>query len=332
MKKNIRYQELMIKKLQGQISPEEEVVLRSWIDESPANKRAFEEYESAWQRTALPDEENISAEESWTKLQKRMQEPGIVPAKNRFVTRISYAISAVAAIAVLLIAVYLRNDRQNEVCIRSGNSAKIKIELPDHSVVWLKTQSVLTYNKKKFSGKRVVHLDGTGFFEITKQHGNTFSVMTERTNITVLGTSFEVNSRRDPMIENISVITGKVLYSAEGKEANMVMLTPGYTARLDSGFRIQVVQENNINNIAWKTDSMNFSDTPLRDVASALAEYFNTKIVIKNPVLEKCRFTGSFVNPKKDELLKILSLSMNLQVTEEKNVISIDGTTCDKAE
>ena len=73
---------------------------------------------------------------------------------------------------------------------------------------------------ESFFGTRNISLEGEGYFEVTP--GNEFTVSTSHGVVTVLGTSFGVNSSGDDFI--VKCYTGKV--KVENRE-NEAILTPG---------------------------------------------------------------------------------------------------------
>ncbi len=69
--------------------------------------------------------------------------------------------------------------------------------LPDGSKVWLNSASSLKYPAIFNGQKREVELDGEAYFEIKENKSMPFNVKTNKVEVTVLGTRFNLNCYKD---------------------------------------------------------------------------------------------------------------------------------------
>jgi ferric-dicitrate binding protein FerR (iron transport regulator) len=76
----------------------------------------------------------------------------------------------------------------------SPRGGQYKLILPDGTKVWLNAASSITYPTIFAEDRRVVSITGEVYFEVTKNARKPFTVRTYSDEITVLGTSFNVNS------------------------------------------------------------------------------------------------------------------------------------------
>ncbi len=140
--------------------------------------------------------------------------------------------------------------------------------------------STLRYDVKKYGKeRRVVEMTGKAFFPGEEERGAPFSVHTAMTEVTVLGTSFQVSEQPD--MTEVDVVTGKVRFAA-GKEPEPVILTAGMSASYSNEKKeIDILKEENPNNLSWKTKQLRFNDTPLEKVIRDLNEYYQVEIINK---------------------------------------------------
>ena len=129
---------------------------------------------------------------------------------------------AVAAAACIGLFYFFMPLIQTSTTISSGIAQQSIETLPDGSIVRLDASSSITYKPKKWLKEREVKLSGVAFFEVKK--GSKFVVFTDKGQVEVLGTSFNINAR-DEKFEVICK-TGKVAVSNNGNSSK-VTLNPG---------------------------------------------------------------------------------------------------------
>lgn len=75
--------------------------------------------------------------------------------------------------------------------VYAPRKSKLKMKLPDGSIVWLNADSKLSYSESFSRKNRNVRLEGEGYFEV--EHGeHPFVIQTDSAQIKVLGTKFNV--------------------------------------------------------------------------------------------------------------------------------------------
>lgn len=200
-----------------------------------------------------------------------------------------------------------------------------EVLLPDGSKVTLKLGAKLSYEGGFGKSNREVSLLGTAFFDVQRNEKIPFVVSSGNSKTTVLGTSFCINGSKEK--DKIYVTSGLVEFSnIDG--SRKVILEPGYKAMCSNGDLIEDVYDNN-NFLAWKTGEMIFDEEKVQNVIPVLEGFFNKKIILENPSLLECSFSGNFNNPNLREFLSIFSLSLNLQYSIKGQEIIFTGKGCD---
>ena len=158
-------------------------------------------------------------------------------------------------LVILLYAVFLIGfgtfyvkERNNPEWVSVATvSGQLKdVYLPDSTLVSMAGNSTLRYDVKKYGKeRRVVEMTGKAFFQVKRNEARPFSVHTAMTEVTVLGTSFQVSEQPD--MTEVDVVTGKVRFAA-GKEPEPVILTAGMSASY-SNEKKEIENEINIEEI-----------------------------------------------------------------------------------
>lgn len=163
----------------------------------------------------------------------------------------------VAASVVLLLigfGTFYMKDRNNPewVSVVTASGQLKDVYLPDSTLVSMAGNSTLRYDLKKYGKeRRVVEMTGKVFFQVKRNEARPFSVHTALTEVTVLGTSFQVNEQ--PGVTQVNVVTGKVRFAA-GEALEPAILTAGMSASYsDEKKEINIGTEEKPNDLSWKT-------------------------------------------------------------------------------
>ena len=226
-----------------------------------------------------------------------------------------YATVAAAAAAFTVFALILFKPAaapvQTAIDIRPGGSGVIV--LPDGSKVTLKSASSLYYDAASFDRKkdRMVRRDGEAFFNVARVEGREFIVQTDRENIHVTGTSFNIQAFSEDQSNTLTLLDGKVsleLLGNSGERLHRVELHPGERCVFEKGTGEVAVEKISRGEAAqdWNSGAYYFRGESLRNIVSHLERYYNASIET-GPGLEKeGGYTGAF--SLGDGLDRILSL------------------------
>ncbi len=127
-----------------------------------------------------------------------------------------YGMAAMIAVCMVLSALLLMKNSGEEIIyvVNTGYQSMDSVRLADGTKVMLNAGSRLTY-PKEFSGeKREVQLSGQAFFEVTPDKTHPFVVKTQKMDVTVLGTSFEVFFTFTMHSESLDLILNYISHSA----------------------------------------------------------------------------------------------------------------------
>lgn len=187
-------------------------------------------------------------------------------------------------------------NKLNTLSTAKGETYQVR--LPDGSLVWLNAASSLTYSATLIeSGVRRVKLDGEGYFEIAKDKSHPFIVATEKQEIKVLGTHFNVNSYNDELETKTSLLEGSVKIN-EASE-----IKPGEQAITNSSKKTRIAVADVDNAIAWKNGKFIFEEENIESIMRKLSRWYNVEVIYQGDFSNKT-FDGSI--SRSDNISKIL--------------------------
>lgn len=160
------------------------------------------------------------------------------------------------------------------------------VTLPDGSQVWLNAESRLEFPEQFNGEKRLIRLQGEGYFKVAKDEKHPFVVDCNYFTTTALGTEFNVKAY-SPSDASTVLVTGKVAL-ADQKHAKPHILSPGEKALWkDSHFEVSKVDTYGY--VQWKEGYFYFDDVPLVEVLQGLGRWYNVDIIIKDSKLINTR-------------------------------------------
>ncbi len=201
--------------------------------------------------------------------------------------------------------------------------------LPDSSKLVLNANSAVKIPQQwKEQGDRQVWLDGEGYFEVAKKitTHQKFIVHTSQVDVEVLGTKFNVNTRRRQSL--VALEEGKVQLSVKGKSVSVIqkltrpsiVLKPGEVARIDSALDVSVTGEKNIEHYSgWVKNEYHFDDTSLGAVALMIQDIYGYKTIVADSALLSRSISGDLRATNVEEFISVLRATLNLHIDVDVN-------------
>lgn len=319
---NIEIEKIIARTIAGESTSKDQVELRQWINASPANKETYQKIILAAQ---LASSKNDPAKKSaaFDKLSARISEEKRVKNSGKKVPLIRYWISA-AAVVIVLITTTLMLSRLDEKdkkilvvdskTITKSNPAgqKSKIFLPDGSVVWLNSESELTYEENFNDSVRSISLSGEAFFEVIKDSKRPFVVYTGNVSTTAIGTAFNIEAT-EPGKVIVSLTSGIVNVEAVKNDgiSELVQLMPGQGALYNSSNRddFELISVNPVHVTQWKDGILRLQNATLDETVKKLERWYNVQISLENKPMRMWNANGVFDNEYLENVLHSLSFS-----------------------
>lgn len=263
---------------------------------------------------------------AWLDLQTRLPSTfGRNPSSDKTSRRLWLRAAAIFLIFITGALVWWNAQRSEEKLVYETAFGETQtIQLPDGSEVTLNANSRVKYRASANPvPRRDVWLEGEAFFRVVHRERPTpvpFVVHTPDLRVQVLGTEFNVNTRRG----RTQVVLDKGSITLQLPSEETAALQPGelaeYSAQVPQVHRQTVDPERFI---AWRNQRLTFDDTPLSEVALILEENYGVRVVFDSPTLRSRRVTGEVSVGKLDTILLALSKLFDISVQQSGGAIHI---------
>lgn len=181
------------------------------------------------------------------------------------------------------------------------------VKLSDGTSIWLNADSRLSFPSRFSGDTRKISITGEAYMEVAEDAGSSFIVHTPKGAINVLGTAFNIKSYPGEPLEQTTLLSGKILVQAAGKNK---ILRPAEMALTGNGaIAVSVVDPQN--SIAWKNSIFLFRNAPVADVLEEIGRWYNLEIDYDPSFIEKAAgFTARINrNERLDKVLAVLESS-----------------------
>jgi len=309
-----------------ELTAEERDAIQQWISFSDENARkARKVYKLYYTAEMLQVQKQVSVDKALHKVKKQIH--------SKSLSFIHY-FQRIAAILILplfiLFAYMFVNDWNKEgtveyVEMRTNPGMLGSVILPDGSKVWLNSDSYIKYPVHFTGNMREVSMEGEAYFSVTHHKDKRFIVHTPQENvrIEVLGTEFNVDAYRKAGFITTTLIQGSVHLNykdAQNKE-EILSLKPlqqvVYNKETQTAnFYPTYVKKD----IAWKDGHIVLRNTSLQEILWILSKRFDVDFEVKNPVLMKYAFTGTFTDEHLERILKHFELASDIRYHIEQKV------------
>lgn len=194
-----------------------------------------------------------------------------------------------------------RGEEYNVVRIPHGGEYITR--LPDGSVVHLNAGSELKVPVYFGTESREVWLRGEGFFEVVHRENLIFTVHTDKADISVLGTEFDVRAYTDEK-EVVTTLVQGAVGVISGRTYDR--LKPGEQARIAGKGDVRVAEVDIYPFIAWKNGRMVFENERLEKIMAELQRWYDFELFYADPDVKEMHFTIDIL--KYEEISKVLNL------------------------
>lgn len=316
----------LIKFIEGKATQPEQNQVLSWIEKKEANKKYFFGLKNLWVISSLPDEESQRDEFVNFRREKLNDD------KNRKGKNISFF--TMAASLLLLVAIGLNifqyyksnlstvnlkdneqllslKDRKiNTLSFYTNKGVKGVVTLPDSSVVWMNSDTRLTY-PEKFTGKfREVEISGEAYFEVRSNPDTAMIVSTNKDlKIEVLGTKFLIRSYADDNNAQATLFSGSIKLISSNRRYSwdyIKKLKPLESVIIDKNHSIRLIHNaDTLKSIAWKRGMLIFEETPIQEVLKELERWHGTEFIIQDKSILSCQITAQF---KSESIVQIMEV------------------------
>lgn len=328
-------EDLIVRHLTGETTAAEEKALQEWIALSKENEALFNKIRKTYEVTGQyydPETSSrleIDVSKEWDRFEKNIENQeklfSIAPEKSSTQKWLRVAAVILLVVASGIVINYFATQGEQDYQTAENRETVV---LPDGSTVNLNRNSRITFRKKFGEKHREVTLEGEGFFDVVANKERPFIIRMEEAEITVLGTSFNVNGYASSNEVTVTVASG-VVRLAPSQIPQVVELKSGEKGVFDKSQKALTSKQNDdINYLAWKTRKIVFQESNLAQVAEVLRSAYGVNVTISADVSSACIVTVTFDNQSLDAVLNVLKSTLDLTYKVNGNQIEITKTGC----
>lgn len=321
--------DLLIKYLMQECSPEEEATVKAWIQQDAANQKRYDGFVWLWQESkSIGANSTADVDSAWQQFvtlrhaggNKETPVVSIASNRRRWLMAAASAIVLLAAAWLYKLVMPTEPNAPAVVMLEwKTTNNTLTDTLPDGSVVTLNKNSSLRFPSAFRDSTRNISLEGEAFFDVAPDKAHPFIIAASDVQVRVVGTSFNVRSRKG--ITKVVVETGVVQVSHQQK---MVSLQPAEQVTVRSGDTLlQKQATSDLLYQYYRSRVFVCDDTPLPTLVQALNEAYDAQIVIGNASLINMRITTTFNNESLDTVLSIIAETMGIEAVRSGNTITL---------
>lgn len=305
--------------LTGSLNPDEDRMLRQWLEAKEENMEVFVQLKENWQYPPVSKTKIIGSEDIkskiWSKYtgnhNDRFQRTQ--PHSFRFV-------SVAATIAIIVSSIFAfyyyeyygpnEDTRPSPISyIQKENlpGRKSTIFLNDGTIVNLNSASSIRYPEVFSDSSREVYLEGEAYFEVAKDADKPFTVITKNIRTLAVGTAFNIKSFSDSKEIEISLTEGKVHISDDRssvKDSHFDLL-PGqqivYSMENERFLNIEKFDANET--LGWKDGILYFKKANFSMIKNDIERWFGVKLQVQPDHYPDISYTGEFHNQSLQNIL-----------------------------
>ena len=281
--------ETLYKFFDGKASREEKEAVRIWLESSPENEQELFKEREFFDAMILSGSTKVAGMEKKSR------------PFYRTVLLEAIKIAAVFAITVASGTYFYKSEickigeAMNTITVPAGQRANLT--LADGTNVWLNARSEMRYPAVFTGNKREITLDGEAYFEVTHNEDKPFVVQTNKCNVEVLGTKFNVEAYSDSEDFCTSLMEGSVRVSDKRNPSETLVLAPNQQVSLING---------------------HLQSKSIEELMSRFEKCYGIHVIIENPKLTDYICSGKFrISDGIDKALHILQ--KDAKYTFERN-------------
>lgn len=180
------------------------------------------------------------------------------------------------------------NDNYSEIYVPKGETMRVLFQ--DGSEAYLNSDTKMRYPEKFGLKSRKVYLEGEAYFNISTNKKRPFIVETEKSNVAVLGTSFNVEAYNNDEEIEVTLDEGEIIFNTNVSNYTILPNQKIIYNKI-TGLTTIINLKKTLEESIWRDNILHFSNTPLYDVVKTLNRRYDIRFVIENTDVFKYTYT-----------------------------------------
>lgn len=357
------YQELVVKVVSGNATPEEHDELEEWLQLSMDHRMYYHHIRQTWLVSSVSGGSGwFDGDQAWEDTRALLK--GSTGRKRWSDRQFLWRAAAVFVLAFSAgsITMYMGMRSMEETVnpmaqmneITAPLGSKSRVMLPDSTVVWLNAGSRLRYAQTYNETGRDVDLVGEGYFQVRTNAAKPFVVHTGGVKVRAYGTAFNVKAYPEEKTITTTLVEGKVdvetLRTGGGEPIRLtlkprqnVVITRGMeesgslaveeeSVQVSAGEESQaetspVVVASDIKTTlytSWKDENWIVERVNLDDFIVMVGRRFDVDFVYKSEDLKQYKISGTIRKETLEQVLDLLKLTTPLKYRIREGVVTLD--------
>ncbi len=169
--------------------------------------------------------------------------------------------------------------KMNKLVVPWGKRSSLV--LADGSKIWINSGSILEFPSVFSISQRLIRVEGEIFIEVAKNDTKPFTVRTEKFDVIVTGTTFNVTAYNDETTQRVVLVEGSVKIDIENKPT--MNLEPNDKFSL-TGNQAEKQKVDVYDYISWKDGIYRFAGESLENILKRLSRYYDVSFVCDDNV------------------------------------------------
>jgi len=328
---NSSFFELIIHYLDGTATLNEKSMLLQYLKENEENRKTFKDIKDIWSSTMSIYANDVETEIALDKFKTRIEKYQQKQRKHKKL--LGYTWRVAAAVLVIIGFSYFMQNRllqpsqdsmlvMNRVVMPQGYKGQVL--LPDSTIVWLNSNSTLTYPETFAADNRIVKLTGEAYFDVVRNEIKPFIVQTGHMEVTVLGTDFSVSDY--DISDNIETIlrSGSVRVKFDSDDKEFILRPDEKISYSKAAHQINIEHVNAVMQTSWANDKLVFDNDKFDDVLQQLEKWYGIKIRYTGKIAKDIPITLAIRKESKEQIFRAISeiVPVTCKIEEEEIIIT----------
>jgi len=326
MMTNREIENLIAKHLSGEANALEQGEFRLWLNSNAKNQREFKKIALAYQLSkgkSIDNRKSAVISKIRNKIDSEKREKQINASWKKSLIGVRVWVSIAASLLVLIsigFLYYLNSDFSGQLADATGDvivksnpaGQKSKIFLPDGSIVWLNSESSISYEREFSDSIRDIRLTGEAYFEVVKDANRPFIVYSGSISTTALGTAFDIDAFDENSI-TVALTQGRVNVrnTDEGDEdaGFVINAGEGVLYKQSEAQQMSIIKIDPERVRLWRDGLLELDNASLAQTVTELERWYGVDIVFLNDPRHVWNANGLFDNEYLENVLTSLSFS-----------------------
>ncbi len=211
-------------------------------------------------------------------------------------------------------------EEYNQIIVPKGRRSMIV--LADDSRIWINSGSKVIYPRTFKGKKRQIFVEGEAYLRVAHNKEKPFIVSTSTFEVEVLGTSFNIASRKGSNRADVVLVEGSV--DVKDHLERHIKMQPNERVELNEAGIAKKEKVNALDYIHWVDGVWVLNGKPLKEVLRYLTEYYGRPIVCQPSIADIPFFGKLYLNEELDAVLESIKQTLDPKFASRKDAIYID--------